>query len=481
MFKFTKQLFGLMMLIVLTATSTSFGQTQILSLDDAIKIALENSSEKKMAELDIKQAKAQVNQAYGHALPTVDFSAQVSHFFEKPQIPFMDFEALLNNATYGVLFQEGVLEYDQSKMQEMGTELMSMSQANNLAVELQASQILFNSAVLQGIGSAKIYYDMSKYMLEQQAAETVTSVSKVFYACLLAKEMLALSEESLNIYERNYQTVNAMYKEGFVSEYDMLTAKVQYENFKPTVSQAKTGLIQALNGLKAVIGIQQSESIDVEGKLSYNDDDKVASDALINSAMENNYTLGTLEYKQQVDDAFVKLEESDFWPTVAAFGSYSYNGMSDDWNMTTYNQALAGVSFSMNLFKGMRTSNKVQEKKVERMKTDETLRMAKIGIEMEIRNTIETLQDIKANIKSSEENIQLATKGYEIAQERYKQGDGTQVEVINAEMQLRAAKTNVLRYYFEYMSAIQDLNFITGDIDDKYLDEYKVENYNSMD
>ncbi len=463
-------------LLLLIATGTAYSQVKTLTLDEAIKIALENNANRKIAELDINQAEAAVKEAYGYAMPTVELSASLSHFFAKPKIPFIDFEAMLNNATYGVLFNEGVIAYDKSKLLPMETTMMSMTQANNISAEVQVRQVLFNAAVINGIGSAQVYFDMSKYMHEQKAAETVYKVTKAFYGCVLAKEMYNIADASLQNFERNFKSVQALFENGFVSEYDKLTAEVQLENFKPTVNQALSGKTAALNGLKILIGMSSTEEIDVVGELNYTKQD-LSENKLITEAMANNYDIGALQYKQKIDDAFIDLAESDFWPTVAAFGSYSYNGSSDEWDMMSYNQALAGVRFSMNLFKGMQTTNQVQSKKVERMKTDETLRMARDGIAMQIRNKMVEIELIESNIKAAERNVDLAQKGYEISNLRYKEGNGTQVELMNAELQLRNAKTNILRYYYDYISAVEDINYWTGKVNEKYIDKYNRANF----
>lgn len=461
-----------MLLLVVSANA----QVKVLTLDEAIKIALEQNSARINAELEVQKAQADVNTAYGYAMPSVDLSASYSHFFEKPQVPFLDFEALLNNSTYGVLFDEELLAYDANKIQDMGTEMMSMALSNNMSAEIQISQILFNSAVIKGVGSASTYFDMAKYMLEQEAANIVYQVTTAFYGCVLAKEMLAITEESLTNFEKNYNSVLSYYEYGFASEYDKLNAEVQYENFKPTVNRARSGKLAALNGLKVLLGMNPSNEIDVNGALEYKKEDWLEN-TLIKEAVENNYMLGLLEYQQKMNDAFIDLEKSDYFPTVAAFGSYSINGQSDDWDYMTYNQALAGVSFSMNLFTGMQTKNKVQKKKIERLQTDETLRQAKDAIIMQIRNKINDIDLIEANIASAEKNVKLAKKGYEIAQVRYQEGDGTQLELTNAELQYRSAKTNILSYYYEYMSASEDVKFLTGSTSGKYIEDYKTENY----
>jgi hypothetical protein len=48
---------------------------------------------------------------------------------------------------------------------------------------------------------------------------------------------------------------------------------------------------------------------------------------------------------------------------------------------------------------------------------------------------------------------------------------------MNAELQLRNAKTNILSYYYQYISAVEDINYWTGKVDGKYIDKYSRSNF----
>jgi outer membrane protein TolC len=55
------------------------------------------------------------------------------------------------------------------------------------------------------------------------------------------------------------------------------------------------------------------------------------------------------------------------------------------------------------------------------------------------------------SLENQENNIELAQKVYDIAQKKYKEGLGTNIEIIQAETSLKEAKTN---YYNSLYDAI---------------------------
>ena len=96
-------------------------QQKIFSLEEAIKTALSNNREILISKMEIEKAEAAVAEAFGYALPTLDVSGNFTHMIEKPKMAFPDFEALLTNATYEILFQENVIPRDESKFLSANT------------------------------------------------------------------------------------------------------------------------------------------------------------------------------------------------------------------------------------------------------------------------------------------------------------------------------------------------------------------------
>src|SRR5690606_29126633 len=190
--------------------------------------------------------------------------------------------------------------------------------------------------VFRGIGASQIYYDLAKADLNSTVSKTVLSVQKTFYGVLLSSEVFEITKQSFENALDNLDDVKALYKQGLVSEFDMLQAEVQVENIRPVLLQMENNLKTAKDGLKMLLGIEQSESIEVQGDFSYEPFYFSEESDLINEALTQNFEIKTLDLKKQVDEAFVDLDVSEYWPTLAAFGQYSYAGSSDNWDFNTY-------------------------------------------------------------------------------------------------------------------------------------------------
>jgi outer membrane protein TolC len=457
-------------LLVILGGSFSIAQQKTFTLEEAIKRAIQNNRELKIAKMDVDKAEAAVDEAFGYALPSLDVSGSFSHFLQKPKMPFPDFETLLSNATYGILFDEGVIPYDPNKLQPVQTELQSFAQTNNYEANANLTQIIFNSAVFRGIGASQIYLDLSQKQLEAKLAKTVVDVKKAFYGVLLTQQLYEITKSSLDNAKKNLSNVEAMYEQGMVSEFDLLQVEVQVENIKPRVKELENSLISAKNGLKIIMNLEQSMDIEVEGELDYQDEVLPNAGETIQDALDSNLEIRSLEIKKQVDKEMISIDRSEFWPTVTAFGNYKYAGSSDEWDFQNYSQTTVGVNFSINLFKGFRVSNKIQQSEIAAKQTDEQISQLKDFVSKQVRDKIEELKRVQTQIAAMNRNVELAEKAYEIAKKRYEEGKGTQLEIKNADLELRKARTNKVKAIHDYTVAKAELNKLLGKLNSEYID-----------
>ncbi|HPO63097.1 MAG TPA: TolC family protein [Candidatus Kapabacteria bacterium] len=440
------------------------------TLEDAIKIGLNNNKDVKIAFMNIRKAEAAVDQAFGYALPTVDFSASFSHYIETPKMPFIDFEAMLTNASYALLFKEHVIPEDESKYVPVNTALMSFTQANNYQAGFEVTQILFNSAVFRGIGASKIYLDLSKKQFHSSITKSVLDIKKAFYGVLLAKELSKILNDAYNNAQLNFKNVKALHTQGLVSDFDLLQTEVNVENIKPSLVEMDNMVKNTIEGLKIAMGIEQNREIEVVGEITFSDQTIPDVTQTIEIVMNNNLDLKSLSLKREVDDAYIDLDRSEWWPSVAAFGNYTFAGSSDNFKFLNYRSAMVGINLSINLFKGNQTYNKVQQSTITALQTDEQINQLKSFLSMQVKSTILEMERTKSLIESQNRNVNLAQRAYDLSLVRYKEGTGSQLEIQNSELALRQAKTNRLQTVYSYIVTQFQLDYYFGTLKDEYIE-----------
>jgi len=455
--------------VIAIALQFSISTARELTLDSAISIAIKNNADIKIAKLEVDRAKQAILEAYGYAYPSLDLSGSFTHYVEKPKMPFPDFTAMLNNSVYSVLFKENVIPTNNAKYLPMATKLQSFSLANNYSATFQLTQVLFNYSVIQGISTSGIYRNLAEEQLKGKIASTTLNTQKAFYGVLLSQEVLNITRQSLQNAMDNLKNVQALRAQGMVSEFDALRAEVQVENIRPVVLQMESNLESIKNNFKLLIGIPQTEDITLQGEIEYNPSELKSEQEYIDIAMKNNFDLNTLNIKREFDNAMIDIERANYYPTLAFFANYGFLGGANDLNFMNYRQSVVGVSLSINLFNGLRKERRIEQQTINVKKTDESINQFKDYIAAQIKSKLIEIKKIQTNIDAQNRNIQLAQRAYEISEVRYKEGTGNQLEIENADLALRQAKTNYMQSVYQFITIINDLDNLTGTIDPKYL------------
>jgi outer membrane protein len=463
---------SLISIIIFLLSGILYAQSQTLTLDEAIQIALENNTDIKVSKMSTDKSSAAVREAFGYALPSLDLSADFSHFLKKPKMPFPDFQALLTNATYSILFEENVIPEDESKYVPVENTLQSFALNNAYTASLTLTQVLFNSAVFRGIGASQIYYDLSLAELRNTISKTKLDVERAFYGTLLTKELLSITQASYENAQENFRNVNALFEQGFVSDFDRLQAEVRVENIRPVLLQMENMLTTTLNNLKLILGVDQFLEIDVEGEIVYNPEILPNEDDIIDYALTNNFGIQSMNLKMNLDEEFIQLDISEYWPSLAAFGNFSYAGTSDDWNFQNYNATTVGLSLSMNLWQGNRTKNRVEQSTISYKQTAEQYELLKEYVVNQVKAKYLELKRVQSLVEAQQKNVNLAERAYELSTVRYKEGTGNQLEVQNQDVALRQARINKLQSVHSYIVTKYELEQLMGKINQEYIDPY---------
>ena len=450
-------------------------QIKVYTLDEAINTALSNNRDIAISVLNAKKSETAVNEAYGYAMPTIDAAANFSHFLDKPKTPFPDFQALLTNATYSILFDEGVIPRDNSKFVPVETQLQSFVQSNTYDASLTLTQIIFSSAVFEGIGASQTYNDLAKAELKNTVSKTVLDVQKAFYGVLLAKAVRDITDSSFTNAQENFKNVKALYAQGMVSEFDKLQAEVQVENIRPVLLRMENVLKSAKDGFKIILGIDQSAEIDVSGDIVLEPIDVSDENELIAEAMESNFNIKSLDLKKQVDEAFIQLDVAGYWPTLAGFANYTYAGSSDTWNFQNYSYSTIGLNLSINLWEGNRTKNKVEQSTITFKQTEEQLLQLKDYTTLEVKAKVQELLRVKSLVEAQERTVEIAQRAYDIAEVRYQEGTGSQLEIRNADQELRNARLNRVQAIHSYLVTKYELDQILGRTNPEYFANFKTD------
>ncbi len=418
-------------------------QPRIIGLEDAVRLSMDFNQELAMSRLETEKARARVSEAWGSTMPSVSFDGMYSRAIKKPVFFLPDFSNLSSGNIIPI---------------EIGTD-------HSITLNVTAQQILFNSAVFVGVGASQLYADAAHESYRAKRLETIAKVRKAFYGALLADEVRAMMLENMNNAEENLHNVEVLSKQGIVSDYDQLRAQVGVENLRPVVMQADNNAALAVEALRAAIGLDVDAQITLKGRLAYEQLEQAVVDNAVGEAMQTNPTLSALRLAVDVNQAFVDVQRSGYYPTLAAFGNYQYQAAKNNLSISTNDfikSSTVGLSLSMNLFAGFQTNARVEQAQFDKQKSIEQLAAFELGLRTGVHSIVLQLRQAQKRVEAQGKTVEQADRGYRIASSRFVNGSGTQLEVNDAQLALTQAKVNRMQAVYDYLVSSADLEQALG-------------------
>jgi len=417
-----------------------------LTLDKAISLALDRNRDIKVAELEVEKSHKKVKESFGNLLPSFDASGQYTRNIKKPVI------FLPPGTPFGP--------------PGGGPTVMEIGYDNSYNGTISASLPIFMKQIYSGLKLSKQNLKLSKESYRESKINTISNVKKAYYGVLLTRELRDFMRMSLKDAEDNLENVRKMHKQGLVADYDLLKAEVQIENLKPNVMQAEDNYKLAIDGLKIAIGLNSDVEIKVLGQLKYNENAQIPTlDESLTELLAHNTTLRKLYFQTELTKTSIELAKAEFYPSLVAFGNYQYQTQADDFKFSDYywvKTAMVGLQLQIPLFHGLSRVAKVQQAELSHRQVMEQQSAVTEAIKTQLNSVLYKMAQAKNRIEVQKKSIEQAQLGYRIAQSRYKNGLGTQLEVNDAEVALTQARFNYAKAVYDFLVATVDYEQLVG-------------------
>jgi len=428
------------LLILLCMGSLGFAQSEpmVLTVDQAVKLALANNYTYQISELEVKQYRYRLLQNFGF-LP--EATLQGSRILDEK----------LMNIEIPPLYPGGQASN------------VSMRFTKNYAFTFQIVQPVFTGGkIFFNYKNAELDLRLAKEKEKNSQADTVLNVRKMFYNIQIMQELLKAHNEAFSLAESNYNNVKKSFDLGMVSQYDLLRAELAFSATRPDVLRVENLLETSTLGLKLMLGLPSTQEIRLQGELGYQQL-QLELVKLLHNSRKNRSELLQLQMQKQKIDNLLKIAWAQYIPNFSLVASYSYQ--SDYFKFTTgnwdnyYNVSL-GVSFP--IFTGLKRSAQVGEMRVLQKIMDLNVKQLSDATQLEVESKYRTINQEYENIQLGLKNMESAKEGVRIAELNYHEGMITILELNSSYNELTRAKVNYLQALYNYNIAIAELEKITG-------------------
>lgn len=443
-------------------------ETLELTLDGCLSIAMDKNTDLRIAEKEWKKAKAGIGEAYAAILPSVDghISFQKAWNIQTNTMP--NFLKEMLKPVPGTLPQEieDIFNSYTSVMPDFVE--FSFGLENTLTYGATLSQPIFlGGAGIAGIRMAYASEKASKQNYESKKQILIYQVADAFYGCLIAKELVHVQEEALNQALSNYDVVKKRYQVGSASGFEKMRAEVEVANLKPAVISAKNNFQVALTGMRMLLGLEENQSIVLNGELQfvYDDCGTFELEELQNQAIENRPEVSIIQAQKKIASNGITLVRSQFMPKLFFSTDYSFLGMRNDYRFTQDELSkgfTSAVSLQIPLFHGFKNCRQYQKARLDYKITQDSEKQLIDGINAEVEIAFNKFQEAQEKYQAARESIDLAKEALRLANLTYEEGASTQLDVLSSQLALTQAKLNNASALYEYQMARYQIRKVTG-------------------
>lgn len=415
---------------IVPASAAAGGETEVLTLSDALRIAYEKNR-------DIEKAREYRNLVMGKyveeraaALPQVTISAFASRAHDESQRAF----------------GEGFIPVRQ----------------DSRGVEAGLSQALFTwGQVGAAIRAAKIGLATADDQLRIFRQAVARDVTAAFYDVLLARELFEIAVQDREQKTRHLEEARKRRASGTATDYDVLAAEVALENARPEVIRAENRIRISRERLRFLLGTDGRE-VDATGTLVAPVTPHPTFEESLPVARRNRPDLSDLRHRIGVAGELVKIADAGDKPRLDLRGGYGFRELDLGGSDAGGEAWTAGLFATYPLFDGLRTRGRVAqaESDLRSLRVDEAKLADSIALQVReavdaVREAGEIVKALSGTVTEAERLVELAEKGFEF-------GVKTRLDVDDAQFHLTQARGNLARARRDYLVAQVTLQYVMG-------------------
>lgn len=404
---------------------------QQLSLDDALKMAIDNRLELKNQQLQLRIAEGEEAKLRAKWLPQVNASAdmrwntqlQTSVFKNAPFANGQDVKLVL-----GVPFNNNVGLSAEQKVYDAATKY----------------DRLINSETVEG----------QKITLEKQKIDIKQAVTEAYYAVLFNQERITLAEKAVVRAQAYWESGKTKWEKGTILKNDFDRLQLDVNNAQTALTKAKQDLKVNQAYLLYQIGLKQTvlELTETLEKVLATSENTTPE-----TALDTRPELKQEQSALRVNELLQQKQKSRLAPLVSAYGNYTALQLNDKFNPfssgTWFPFNYVGLKLNIPLYDGKQTALLRNEYALKTQVNRNTLERLKGDFEYEITNTATVLAQEKANVLDTKKNVALAQQILETDRFRYEKGTLLLADLKNTEYSLQNAETNYLNSVYQFLIA----------------------------
>ena len=466
----------------------------IITLEQALEIALSENVSVKVADLEIKRSQYAKKGAYAALYPQIDLSGSYQRTIKR-QVMYMDIDTKSMSSMMGgassatsaltdIMQRLAVLENangitppapsvpstpETDSGADIGASMsdgLEVGRLNTLNAGVTAAMPIVNAQLWKGLKISGLDVELAVEKARASRLDMVTQVKNAYYSILFAKEAFNVYKEVYENAVRNLEETQKKYDAQKVSEFELIRSKTTVANAIPNVYNAESSIILALWQLKAVLGVDLDMNLDVAGELADFSQqmfyDIHQHDSI---SLDRNTTMKQLAIQAEQLAENIKVQQYANIPSLALAFNFSMNTMANDVKFNEFRwtpYSYVALSLNIPIFAGgkrhqaiRQAKNQYQQVQLQTLNTERQLKIA-------IRQSLNTMETNMKSYYAAQDAVAAAQKAYDIAEASYKVGRSTLLELNDAQLALTQAQLAESQAVYNFVTAKSQLEQTLG-------------------
>jgi len=428
-----------MLLLALLITNPVSAQDRTITLQEAIKLGLDNSKVLKLSQSRIDQAVSQYNQAKDRSLPT----GSASFGYNRAQIP--------------------------ANKLNVGEESLALpTSANAYLGTLSLNQVILDGHRLK-------YARESTNLLTQVARlDAVNDKDQIAYNIINSYYNLYKVLQSKKVVDQNLATIDAQIKQsqrffdqGLVTKNDVLRFQLQRSNIELNGIDLENNRRIINYNMNILLGLPENTQLTI-AQITESDRNAAPLAAYLDSALSNRPELRQMDLRTQVAETNIKSIQANTLPTLSASGSAYYVGISGNplpksGNFIT--PISLGLTVGWNFGSLWTNKNKVTEARLQREEVIINKGITIDNVKNEVNQSYQNYRMALDKINLLQTSITQATENNRILESKYRSNISSatdradaQTLLYQAEINLELAKADAGLAYYTLLKSTGTLN-----------------------
>ena len=413
------------------------GSDNSLSIEEAERMAIEHSTEVRLAKDSLKSAWAQAGQISAKSNPQLGIAGSATRFDDKTTVGFAgaSFEVLSDHTEEATLQLVQVIDVTN----QLGT---AHAQARMAALA-------------------------QEYAVRSRISDQILATKIAFVNALRAGEGVRVAQSTLDAYREQLRITTELWKQGTGQRIDVYRATSQVANAEKDLVERQNDLDMARSVLNDEIGVQLDSNMSLEdvresiSKDGRRDSDR--SETLIELAKRQRSESKSAALGVIAAQKGIKLARSSSDPTVLLALSGSYFPTT---SFTYPRQSVGVLTLSVNIpiFDGGEARARVEEARatLDTVKTQE--QQVQRAIALQVQNAWDGVLSARKSLQAAITSLTAAISARNLAGQRFENQVGLYLEVTDSQAALSAAQASQINAAYDLLIADAQLQRATGDL-----------------